>query len=90
MSTIFVANAVSTCLARSDVEEAPKLPFRVFVPAGQGGYGAKTTFGLRVPGSVETTGDTNSWPVLIAGCIASRNVSSIFSCVARVDISSII
>jgi hypothetical protein len=54
------------------------------------GYRAKTTIGLRVPGVVETTVGANSSPVLIALCIASRNASFIFSCVARTRSSSIV
>ena len=45
----------------------------------QGSYRANTTFGLRVPGALETTVGTNSLPAWIAFCIAARNASSIFS-----------
>ena len=55
----------------------------------QGSYRANTTFGLRVPGALETTVGTNSLPAWIAFCIAARNASSIFSWAARAAISSI-
>ena len=52
-------------------------------------YQDDTTRGFRVPGFFETTVAACSSPALIALCMAARNASSIFSCTARIDISSI-
>jgi len=101
----YVANAVAKGIAypsmgsrfrsdknpRSDCKAVLQDGARGQALAGAGSsYGAKTTVGLRVLGSVETTVGTDSRPALIALCIASQNASSIFSWVARIRTSSTI